>query len=93
MKRRASFGDCTNFDNDGVQGINVIGITPNMIPPSNFPQGCKRVKKDWKAKKQTKNSIINAQAHAIIDMVVVTLERTTIIQDQNMMVLFSMLDD
>jgi hypothetical protein len=46
MKREANFGDFTNFDNNGVQGTNVAGITPNMIPPSNCPQGCKKVRKD-----------------------------------------------
>jgi hypothetical protein len=46
MKRKVNFGDSTNFDNNGVQGIDAACITPNMILPSNRPQGCKRAKKD-----------------------------------------------
>jgi hypothetical protein len=42
---------------------------------------------------QTKNNIITAQACAITDMVITTLERAIIIQDQSMMALFSMLNN
>jgi len=53
MKRKANFGDSTNFNNDGVQRIDIVSITPNMIPPSNWQQGYKRAKQDQKARKQT----------------------------------------
>ncbi len=53
MKRKANFGDSTNFNNDGVQRTDIVGITPNMIPPSNWQQGYKRAKQDQKARKQT----------------------------------------
>jgi len=64
-----------------------------MIPPSNQPQGCKKAKEDQKAKKQTKNNIINAQVCTITNMAVTILERTLIIQNQSMMAVFSMPDD
>jgi hypothetical protein len=72
MERKVNFGESTNFNNDGVQGTNVAGITPNMTPPSNRPQGCKRAEKDQKARKQTKSSSNNAQAQAIVNMAVAT---------------------
>jgi hypothetical protein len=47
MKRKVNFGDFTNFNNDGVQGIDLASITSkNMTPPSNQSQGCKRAKED-----------------------------------------------
>jgi hypothetical protein len=72
MKNKANFGDFTNFDSDRVQGTNIAGITPNMTPPSNRPQGCKRPKEDQKAKKQTKSNSINAQTRVIINMAIAT---------------------
>jgi hypothetical protein len=45
----------------GCKGLMFIAsITPNMIPPSNHPQGYKRAKKDQKAKKQIESNNINA---------------------------------
>jgi hypothetical protein len=64
-----------------------------MNPPSNWPQCCKREKEDQKAKKQIESNYINAQAHAIVDMAIKTLERAAIIQDQSMMAIFSMFND
>jgi DNA repair exonuclease SbcCD ATPase subunit len=64
-----------------------------MNPPSNWPQGCKREKEYQKAKKQTESNNINVQVHTIVDMAIATLERTTIIQDQSIMAIFSMFND
>jgi hypothetical protein len=72
MKRKANFGDSMNFNNDGVQGIDIVGITPNMIPPSNRQQGCKRAKQDQKAREQIESNSINAQACGVLNMVVAT---------------------
>jgi hypothetical protein len=77
MKMKANFGDFTNFDIDRVQGTNVADITPNMTPPSNRPQGCKRAKEDQKAKKQTKNNSITC-CHKHGDS---NLDRTAIIRN------------
>ncbi len=64
-----------------------------MNPLSNQPQGCKKEKEDQKAKKQTESNGINAQACAIANMAITTLERIAIIWNQSMMAIFSMFND
>jgi hypothetical protein len=76
MKRKANFGDSTNFNNDGVQMTDIVGITPNMIPPFN----------QWLGNKQ--KVIASMPTHGGSN-----LDRTTVIQNQNMMALFSMPND
>jgi len=65
--------------NDGNQMLDTTSITPNTTPLLKQTQGFKKEKVNFKPTKQAKNSSIITQVLSIVNMVVATLEKTTII--------------
>jgi hypothetical protein len=54
MKRKTSPGDCNNINSNGVQVLDVVGITFDMPLASKQPPSCKRAKKTKKHPKLLK---------------------------------------